>query len=168
MTDHLGDGSAGLTEQLIEASPDGVVIIGPDGLIQLVNAQTEKLFGYRREELIGRPVEMLVPERARDHHPSHRGGYFERPSTRPMGAGLDLTARRKDGREFAVDIALSYLHTDEGGLVSAAVRDITDRRDAEAAQSRPAAIVNSSVVAILGQTTDGPITIWNPAAGEVF
>ncbi|HZA39828.1 MAG TPA: PAS domain S-box protein [Actinomycetota bacterium] len=168
MTDHPIDGSAGLTEQLIEASPDGVVIVGPDGLIQLVNAQTEKLFGYRREELIGRPVEMLVPERARDHHPSHRAGYFERPSTRPMGAGLDLTARRKDGREFAVDIALSYLHTDEGGLVSAAIRDITDRREAEAARARLAAIVDSSVVAIIGKTINGTITSWNPAAREVF
>jgi two-component system cell cycle sensor histidine kinase/response regulator CckA len=169
MPDRLDDESlAGLTEQLIEASPDGVVIVGPDGLIRLVNAQTEKLFGYRREELIGRPVEILVPEHARDHHPSHRARYFESPSTRPMGAGLDLTARRKDGREFAVDIALSYLHTDEGGFVSAAIRDITDRRDAEAAQARLAAIVNSSVVAIIGKTTGGTITSWNPAAGEVF
>src|SRR5918996_1031966 len=168
MTDHPIDGSAGLTEQLIEASPDGVVIVGPDGLIQLVNAQTEKLFGYRREELIGRPVEILVPEHAKDHHPPHRAGYFETPSTGPRGAGLDLPPRRKDGREFAVDIALSYLHTDEGGLVSAAIRDITDRREAEAARARLAAIVDSSVVAIIGKTINGTITSWNPAAREVF
>jgi PAS domain S-box-containing protein len=120
------------TEQLLDSAPDGVVIIDEAGVIRLVNRQAEVLFGYPRAELIGQLVELLVPERVTSIHPQHRGGYFHDRTTRPMGAGLELTARRKDGSEFAVDISLSSLETDEGVLVSAAVRDITDRKRIEA------------------------------------
>ena len=118
---------------LLESAPDAMVIVDPDGRITLANRQTEQVFGYPREELLGRPVEVLVPERFRAGHSLHRGGYLARPGVRPMGAGLQLYARRKDGSEFPVEISLSPLETDKGTLVSAAVRDITSRKQAEEA-----------------------------------
>jgi PAS domain S-box-containing protein len=119
------------TEQLLDAAPDGMVIIDEAGVIRLVNRQAEALFGYERAELVGKPVEVLVPDRLAASHPDRRNTYVRNPSTRPMGAGLELTARHKDGSEFPVDISLSSLETDEGLLVSAAVRDIRDRRRSE-------------------------------------
>lgn len=118
---------------LLEAAPDAMVIVGSDGLIRLVNAQTEHLFGYRRDELIGQPVELMIPERYRARHPALRGGFFSSPMTRPMGAGLSLFGRRRDGSEFPCEIALSPLGTGEGSLVTAAIRDVTERKQAEAA-----------------------------------
>jgi PAS domain S-box-containing protein len=169
MPDPAGGGPlAGATDQLLEAAPDGVVIVGPDGLIQLVNSQAEELFGYGREELIGQPLGLLVPEHQRDEHAAQLEGFFQSPRTRPMGAGLDLVARRKDGSEFPVDISLSTIRTDRGVVVSAAVRDITDLIEAETTEARLAAIVQSSTDAIIGRTTDGTITSWNPAASDLF
>jgi two-component system, cell cycle sensor histidine kinase and response regulator CckA len=159
---------AGATDQLLESSPDGVVIVGRDGLIQLVNGQTERLFGYRREELTGRPLELLIPDRHREVHVAHREKFFSDPSSRPMGKGLDLAGRRKDGTEFPVDISLSSLETDAGVLALASIRDITERKEAEAARARLAAIVQSSVDPIIGRTSDGVVTSWNPAAAELF
>jgi len=122
-----------LFRHLLESAPDAVVIVDGEGSIQLVNAQTERFFGYLREEMIGEPVEMLMPKRYAADHIADRAHYTESPVSRPMGPGLALFGRRKDGTEFPVEISLSPLETEEGTLISSAIRDVTDRRRAEEA-----------------------------------
>jgi len=119
--------------QLLESAPDAIVIVNRTGRIQLVNAQTEKIFGYSRTELIGQPVETLLPQRLQAAHATHRNEYAQSPHTREMGAGRELFGRRKDGREFPVEVSLSPLETAEGTLISSAIRDVTDRKLAEEA-----------------------------------
>ncbi|MHB9864200.1 PAS domain S-box protein [Streptomyces sp. YIM S03343] len=165
------DGSGGAEERfrgLLEAAPDAMVIVDDAGTIKLVNAQTEALFGYRREELLGCPVELLMPHRFRLQHTRHRRDYTSNRQVRPMGAGLDLHGRRKDGREFPVEISLSPLETADGLLVSAAVRDVSERKAAEARINELAALVESSQDAILAKTLDGYITYWNKAAQDLY
>jgi formate hydrogenlyase transcriptional activator len=127
---------AGLFEKLFEFSPDGVVVVDQTGAIIRANEQAERIFGYQRQEMIGQSVEMLMPERFRSIHPEHRAHYNTNPNRRPMGAGLDLFGKRKDGTEFPVDIMLGPVQTENGPLVLGVIRDLSQVKEAEEAFRR--------------------------------
>jgi PAS domain S-box-containing protein len=136
----------------VEASPNGIVLANAEGHIVLVNACAEKLFGYRRQELIGQAVELLVPERFRGEHLAHRAGFHAAPMARAMGAGQELFARRKDGTEFPVEIGISPIQSPEGTLVLSVIVDITERKRAEAeTQQHREEVAHLSRLAIMGE-----------------
>ncbi|HKO79431.1 MAG TPA: PAS domain S-box protein, partial [Chitinophagaceae bacterium] len=153
---------------LLDAAPDATVIVNEEGSIQMINLQTEKLFGYSREELINRPVEILMPMELRHKHLQHRENFFATPKVRTMGAGIELNAVKKDGSKFPVEISLSPIQTEEGLLVSASVRDITDRKRAAEQISYMAKLIEETSEAIFSSSTDLTIKTWNKAAEKLF
>ena len=126
--------SANLARAALDAAPDAMIIIDRSGVIRLANRQVSALFGYAKEELIGKPVEALIPQRFHDRHVEKREGYTRSPHTRPMGRGLDLFGLRQDATEFPVEISLSPIAVDDTGevLVAAAIRDVSERKALEA------------------------------------
>jgi len=150
---------------LLEAAPDAILAVDESGIIVFANAQAEVLFGYAREELIDQPVETLVPASVRAVHPRHRKGYFESPQTRPMAAGMELAGRRKDGSEFPAEISLSAMSTAQGTLVSAAVRDVTERKRAEA---KFRGLLDAAPDAVVGVDRSGHIALVNAQAERLF
>ena len=139
---------------VVESAPNAMVMAGERGKIVLVNSQAEKLFGYRREELVGQPIEILVPQRYRGDHPGYRSGFAAAPEARPMGAGRDLYAVRKDGSEFAVEIGLNPIETEEGTLVLSAIVDISERKRAETAMEEANQRLKFSVAQLEQQTCE--------------
>jgi PAS domain S-box-containing protein len=148
--------------------PDPAVVVNGDGLIVSANDHTARQFGYEPGELVGLPIETLIPERFRHQHREHRAGYAVGPRARPMGAGLRLAGRRRDGSEFPVDISLAPVAGVDAPLVVAAIRDVTDREATTAAQARLAAIVQSSQDAMISMSVEGEISSWNPGAEHVL
>jgi two-component system, cell cycle sensor histidine kinase and response regulator CckA len=176
-----------LSSNFLEAVPDALVVVERDGTIVQINSQTEELFGYPREQLLGQKVEVLVPERYRPGHHAHREGFAHAPKIRRMGAGLDLHGRRRDGSEFPVEIMLSPVSIGNNSLVLSAIRDISDQKKIEADlrrandeldrrtaqqigdyRARLASIIDSSQDAILSKTLDGIITSWNKGAQKIY
>src|SRR5581483_5474336 len=164
-----------LAPSLLESIPDAIVAVDQRGTIVQVNSQTEQMFGYSHQELIGQSIDLLVPERLRKQHHHHRADFAEQPKIRRMGAGLDLHGRRRDGSEFPVEISLSP------------ITDISDRKKIEEElrraheelsirsnqqifdyRTRLAAIVDSSQDAIIGKDLEGTVTAWNKGAEHIY
>jgi PAS domain S-box-containing protein len=159
---------------LLESAPDAIVIVDQDGRIALVNSQTEKWFGYQRDELLGQPIEKLMPQRFRDRHVSTRDAYINNPTLRPMGAGLELYGARKDGSEFPVEISLSPLQTAGKSLTTSVIRDITARKQMEQiqlqVQSRYRDLVTNLPVGVYRETLgeQGGFLEVNPSLVEIL
>ncbi len=154
-----------LFAQLVDSAPDAMILTGTDGVIRLVNLRAEELFGYARSELLGQRIELLVPERFREAHVGHRGGYVAAPKRRPMGSQLELSGRRRDGSEFPVELSLSPITTPDGTLVAAAIRDVSVRKRAEL---RFRALLESAPDAMVIVDHDGRIVLLNAQAERLF
>src|SRR5437660_186410 len=150
---------------VVEASPSGILMVDKEGLITLVNSQTEQLFGYNRSELLGQPIEMLIPERYRSVHPGHRLSFFEHPSARAMGVGRDLYGLRKDGSEVPIEIGLNPIETAEGAFVLASVIDISERKRSEQvlreSEERLQTIIENLSEGLVISDLNGQFLHWN-------
>jgi PAS domain S-box-containing protein len=186
---HASNGMAEtlVSQEFLAAIPDAIVAVDKDGTIIQINRQTEELFQYTREELLGQKIEVLVPERYRPDHHHYRDQFASEPKTRRMGAGLDLFGRRRDGTEFPVEISLSPVSTRDGILVLSAIRDVTDRKRVEedlrraneelnrkttqeigAYRGQLASIIDSSEDSIVSKDLDGIILSWNQGAEKLY
>ncbi|MGO9600812.1 MAG: PAS domain S-box protein [Isosphaeraceae bacterium] len=152
---------------VLESAPDAIVIIDGQGHIVRLNRQTEEIFDYTREELLGEPVEILVPERFRERHQKHRAAYSPQSRPRPMGMGLELYGRRKDGGEFPVDITLSPIESTDGSLTISVIRDITWRRRIEEQLLKLSRAVEQSADLVIITDTQGRIEYVNPKFTQV-
>ncbi len=163
-----GDKSSSAVEQILDFVPDAILGVGADGSIVLANAQAEKLFGYRREALIGETLETLVPQRYRGIHPGHRRAYFGSPRTRPMGQGVELYARRRDGTEFPAEISLSAIELDGATVATAAVRDISERAESEREQALQRQLDRARRLESVGQLAGGIAHDFNNILGVIM
>src|SRR4051812_25045660 len=154
-----------LFAQLVDSAPDALLLVAEDGVIQLVNRRAEELFGYERSELLGQPIELLVPESFRAAHAGHRQGYLTAPKRRPMGSELELFGRSRDGREFPVEVSLSPIAAPAGTLVAAAIRDVSLRKRAE---QRFRALLESAPDAMVIVDREGRIVLVNAQTERLF
>ena len=152
-------------QRVVEASPSAMVMINSAGRIEMVNLQAERVFGYTRDEMVGQPVEILLPQRFRGHHPGLRHAYFAEPQSRPMGIGRDLFGMRKDGREFPIEIGLNPIETEEGTMVLSAIVDISERKHLEERFRR---VVEAAPNAMVMVNSSGRIEMVNAQAERVF
>ena len=157
---------------LLEAAPDAIIMVDSDGRILMANRQTERMFGYRRSELVGSPLEILVPVELRDVHRVHREDYGAGPHPRAMGIGMDLVGLRKDGSRFPIEVSLNPIPSERGLQVITAVRDITDRKRIEIALRESNemlhTVIASAPLAIIAVNMRGLVELWNPAAERMF
>ncbi|MEO8606350.1 MAG: PAS domain S-box protein [Chloroflexota bacterium] len=153
---------------LLESAPDAMVIVNQQGIITLVNSQTETLFGYGREELLNQPVEILIPESFRSRHPAPRNRYIADPHVRGMGVGRELYALRKNGSKFPVEISLSPIQTEEGVLIASAIRDISERKKQERVLRFHASLQENVSEAVIATDVEFRIQSWNRAAEDIY
>src|SRR5581483_9294817 len=150
---------------LVEAVPDAIVGVNASGIIVLINSRAEHLFGYDDGELLGRRVEILIPPSRRVLHPEHRARYFADPRPRPMGAGMELAGLRKDGSEFPAEVSLSAIDADQGTIVTAAIRDVSDRQGAD---KRFRGLLEAAPDAMICVDETGVVALMNAQAERLF